>query len=223
MNADLAQKLDFANHHADATEADIQKLCDGVLQYGFNSAFVNPTYVSFAKKFLAGKAKVGTVISFPLGEDMLDVKLLAIKDALAAGVDELDIVPNLGLFITGKTDEFLSEMKQIVSTVREIRHDAIVKFILDPGYIEGKLAEAAKLVAASGADFVKIGSGMGPRGPSVKDIEVVKAAVGNSVRIKAAGGINTYEEAMALLSAGADRLGTSHAIEIVQGTPPAPK
>jgi deoxyribose-phosphate aldolase len=238
----LAQYLDFANHRADATPADIEKLCKNVLEYGFHAAFVNAAYITLAKKLLGGKARVGTVVSFPLGQDTIASKVAAVNEAVTLGADELDVVPNIGIFLAGDINAFTDEMKTIVDGARMARLPApasppakpgeaardrrdggqvgravIVKFILDPGYMNTseQMKQAALAIQQSGADFVKIGSGMGPRGPSVEDVATVRAAVGPAMNIKVAGGIDTYQEAKAFIDAGASRIGTSHAVEIV--------
>ena len=217
---DLALHLDFANHHANATPDDITKLCTDVVQYGFHTAFVNPVYVKLAKSVLKNRAKVGCVISFPLGQDVVSTKTAATNQAVMDGVDELDVVPNLGLYFSGQKQAFLQEMTDIVESARMLGRRVIVKFILDPGYFdklpESTLAmqEVAHLIEASGADFVKIGSGMGPRNPSVEDVKTIRFAVPD-MKIKVAGGIETRSQAVAMLNAGAIRIGTSHAISIV--------
>lgn len=215
--------LDCANHKNSASGEDIKKLCADVLTYRFNSAFVNPCYVALAHGLLAGKGKVGTVISFPLGADTTAVKLAGVSDALVSGADELDVVPNLGWFLEGKEDAFISEMREIVEAVRLSGRNIIVKFILEPGSFDSlpdtkeRMQKMASLIQASGADFVKIGSGMGPRGPELSDVAIVREAVGETMRIKVAGGITKREQAEAFIAAGANRIGTSHAIEIYKG------
>jgi deoxyribose-phosphate aldolase len=213
----FAQYLDFANHHAAATPADIEKLCKNVLEYGFHAAFVNAAYIPLAKKLVDGNAKVGTVVSFPLGQDTIASKVAAVNEAVQLGADELDVVPNIGTFLAGDTSAFVSDMKTIVEGARMVGRPVVVKFILDPGYMntEDQMKQAAQAIQQSGADFVKIGSGMGPRNPSVADVHTVRAAVGPTMNIKVAGGIDTYEEAKAFIDAGASRIGTSHAIEII--------
>lgn len=204
----FAQYLDFANHHANATPADIEKLCAAVIEHSFHAAFVNACYITLAKKVLAGKASVGTVVSFPLGQDTIAAKVAAVNEAVQLGADELDVVPNIGSFT-------LKELKDIVDSARMVGKPVVIKFILDPGYLtKEQLAAYAKIVQASGADFVKIGSGMGPREPTVEDVAIVREAV-PTMKIKVAGGIDTYEEAKAMIDAGVSRIGTSHAIEIV--------
>lgn len=219
---ELAQSLDFANHHANSTPEDIKKLCNDVVKYGFHTAFVNPAYVTLAKETLGDKAPVGTVIGFPLGQDTAAIKMAAANNAVSQGADELDVVPNIGLFLADKEQDFSSEMQKVIESARMLGRPVIVKFILDPGYFDPlpdkkeKLARAAQLVQATGADFVKLGSGMGPRNPTLDDLAIVKEAVG-SMKIKVAGGITSREVAEKFLAAGALRLGTSHAIQIVTG------
>ncbi|OGG35503.1 deoxyribose-phosphate aldolase [Candidatus Gottesmanbacteria bacterium RIFOXYB1_FULL_47_11] len=214
----LAQHLDFANHHATATPADIETLCTKVKEYGFHAAFVNACYITLAKQT---GVRVGTVISFPLGQDTMIAKITAVNEAVQLGADELDVVPNIGTFLAGNTDAFAAELKEIVDSAHMPGRPIVVKFILDPGYFDAlpnkkeQMQATARAIKASGADYVKIGSGMGPRGPSVEDVAIVREAVGPDMKIKVAGGIDTKAEAEACITAGAVRIGTSHAIEIV--------
>jgi len=201
----FARYLDFADHRADAMPSDIEKLCAAVTKYGFHAAFVNACYITLAK---TKGVRVGTVVSFPLGQDTVSAKRAAANEAVQLGADELDVVPNIGAFS-------LDELTAIVDSARMPGKPVIIKFILDPGYLtREQLAAYAKLVQASGADFVKIGSGMGPRNPTVEDIHCVREAV-PAMKIKVAGGITTYEKAKSFIDAGASRIGTSHAVEIV--------
>lgn len=216
---DLAKYLDLANHHANATQADIRLVCEKVKKYGFNAAFVNPFYAEQAKSF---GVKVGTVISFPLGQEVLKIKLTSARAALADGVDELDVALNTGYIKEAKWEEAMSEMKVIVAAVREISGAKIIKFIAEAGYLtESEFKKLAEVVGNSGADFLKICSGMGPRGPEVSDVVLAREVLGNKLKIKVAGGIETYDQAMKFIEAGVDRIGTSHAVEIVTGQPVA--
>ena len=220
---DLAQRLDFANHRATATPDDIRKLCADVEEHGFHTAFVNPVYVSLAKSILGTHAKTGCVISFPLGGDTTSVKMAAANRAVSDGADELDVVPNLGTYLSGDKQAFLKEMSDVVESARIFGKPVVVKFILDPGYFDtlpnkkDAMTEVAQFIQQSGADFVKIGSGMGPRNPTVEDVVIVKEAVPD-MKIKVAGGVETKAQADAFFAAGVDRIGTSHAIDIVNGT-----
>lgn len=219
----IAQYLDLANHHANATSGDIKKLCADVLTYQLHAAFVNPTLITVAREALGAEGIVGTVISFPLGQETLAIKKAAANEAVMLGANELDVVPNLALFLAGDTGGFLKEMTAIVDAARMTGKPVIVKFILEIGYFDKlpdgkeKLKEAALLVKQSGADFIKLGSGMGPRDVTVEDLKIVKDAVGDTIKIKVAGGITTRPQAEAFIKGGASRIGTSHAVEIVKG------
>ena len=215
---EIAKYLDFANHHANSTEKEIKELCRAVLKYGFHTAFVNPCYVKLAKNILKNKAAVGTVISFPLGQDVTEIKLQAALKAMEDGADELDICLNFGKFKQGDYKFVLNEMKTLVSAVKEKNPKVLVKFIIETGFLtEKEIGRASKLVVASGADFVKTCSGFGPRGAMIKDVKLIKKAIRNKAKVKAAGGIATYDQALAFINAGVDRIGTSHAIDIVKG------
>jgi len=213
---DLAPFLDLANHHANTTAADIEDICEKVKKYGFNAVFVNQYFVPFAKQKMGPTGKVGTVIAFPLGQDFLEIKIAASKAAAINGADELDVSLNVGLIKTGRWDESLAEMQNIVREVKAIDHKKIVKFILETGYLtDDEIKKASVLILRSGADFVKTNSGMGPRGVVIKDVELIKQATEGKIKIKVAGGVDTYAEAIALINAGASRIGTSKAVEIV--------
>lgn len=213
----FAKYLDFANHHQDATVEEIKELCKKVKKYGFHSAFVNPCYIELAKEILLGKAAVGTVVSFPLGQDLSDIKILSAIGAVRKGADELDVSMNVGLFKAGKGKEVLEEMRAIVESVKSLRAKVLVKFIIETGLLtDSQIKKASELVLSSGADFVKTCSGLGPRGATLKDVQLIKSVVGGEIKIKVAGGIDTLKEAEAFIKAGAHRIGTSHAVEIIE-------
>ena len=219
---DIAKFLDFANHHNNSTRKDIEELCQKVLKYGFNSAFVNPFYVRLAKSFLSGRAKVGTVVSFPLGQEMTSIKAESARQAVAAGADEVDVCLNVGLIKDALWDDLFSEMKEVVQAAKGVKESAVVKFIPEVTLLTPEeIKRVAVLMADSGADFFKTNSGSvgGSRGPQISDIKLVREAVGQRLRIKVVGGISTYEQAIKFIEGGADRIGTSHAVEIVEGQP----
>jgi deoxyribose-phosphate aldolase len=211
----LFSYLDLANHHADATPDQIKTLCQNVLKYKFNAAFVNPLYVPLVTRHVP-RAKVGTVISFPLGQDALEIKLAAAKLAATDGADELDVSANVALFKTAAWDKSQQEMTQIISVAKTVNPQIIVKFIIETGYLTtDEIKQAALAVLNSGADFVKICSGLGPRGATLEDVKTIREAIGHKIKLKVAGGISTYKQAVDFITAGADRIGTSKAIEIV--------
>ena len=220
--ATLVKYLDFANHHADASYDDIEVLCDHVAKYGFNAAFMNPFYVSSAQKYayeiLKKKIKIGTAVSFPLGQETLETKIAAALEAVKNGADEIDVSTNTGLLNFGQDELYFEELKQIVEAVKNQKKEAVVKFIIETGLVllEDRIKKAAEMILQSGADFVKICSGMGPRGASLKDVELVKDVVGDKIKIKVAGGIDTLKEAIDFIQAGVSRIGTSKAIEIIE-------
>lgn len=214
--SELVKYLDFANHHPDATPAQVKELCQEVKRFGFHSAFVNPCYISLVKEFLP-RGIVGTVISFPIGQDSRDGKVLAAIETTRKGADELDVMMNVGIFKAKKYDEVLEEMKAVNAAAKEIRRNVIVKFIIETGFLtDEEIKKASELVLKSGADFVKTSSGWGPRGASLKDVGLIREAIDNKIKIKVAGGIDTYKEAIDFISVGADRIGTSRAVEIVK-------
>lgn len=211
----LAKYLDFANHHQDATPEDIKELCQKVKKYGFHSAFVNPSYISLAKELL-GDGVVGTVIDFPLGQGTKEIKILASIDAVRKGADELDVSMNVGLFKAGEHEQILEEMKAVVDAAKNIRKAVVLKFIIETGYLTAEeIKKASRLVLQSGADFVKTNSGWGPRGARLKDVDLIREAVGDKLKIKVAGGVDTFQEAIDFINRGVARIGTSHAVGII--------
>ena len=211
---DLVSYLDLANHRPETTEGEIRELCLKVQEFNFNSAFVNAYYVGLAKSL---GVRVGTVVSFPLGGETVAMKVAASRAAVLSGADELDISLNVGSIKEAKWEASLGEMKEIVLAVRSLNKRTIIKFIPETGYLtEDEIRKSAELILESGADFFKTCSGMGPRGATVGDVRVVRDAVGNKLKIKVAGGITTYEQVITFIEAGADRIGTSHAVEIIR-------
>lgn len=214
---DLAKYLDLANHHQDATEEKIKSLCADVLKYGFNGAFVNPCFVREAKAFLGDEARVGTVVSFPLGQETQELKIVAAKKAIEDGADELDVSLNVGYLKAACWEKSLAEMKAVVEQVRGQKEMTMVKFIIETGCLtDEEIKKASELVLESGADFIKTSSGFGPRGATLRDVDLIREVVGEKIKIKVAGGIDTYEEALVFIEKGVARIGTSQAVKIIQ-------
>jgi len=216
----LAKYLDFANHHQDATLKQIKELCLLVRKYGFHSAFVNPCYLKEAKGYLNSKASLGTVISFPLGQETKDIKLLSVIEAVNKGADELDVSMNVGLFKAKKYDDCFKEMQEIVNMAKLRKPTVLVKFIIETGLLTDKeIQKASLLVLNSGADFVKTCSGMGPRGANLEDVDLIRKVVKDKIKIKVAGGIHTLEEVGSFIKKGVNRIGTSQAVKIINECP----
>lgn len=218
---DIAKFIDHANHSAQSTEEEIKKLCDEVKEYSFNAAFVNSCWVKFAREELGEEAKVGTVVSFPLGQDSTAAKISGVLRALKDGADEVDVSANVGWLKSGRKDLYLDEMKQIVNEVRLIGEEKIVKFIIEAVFLSREeIRTAAKLVLESGADFVKTTSGFGPRDAKLEFVRIIRKVVDDKIRVKAAGGIHNREEFDKFIKAGADRIGTSAGVAILTGEKP---
>jgi deoxyribose-phosphate aldolase len=220
-DTELVKYIDHANHSATSTVEEIRELCNEVKRHGFNAAFVNACWVDFARQVLGDEGKVGTVVSFPLGQDTTQAKGAAVLNALENGVDEIDVSANVGLLKEGKEDEYLEELVQLVSLVKSQDSSKIIKFIIEAVLLEPEeIKTAAKLVLESGADFVKTTSGFGPRDAKIEFVKLIRQAVGDQIRVKAAGGIHTREEVEAYIEAGADRIGTSAGVAIITGQEP---
>ncbi len=218
---DLAKQIDHANHSAQSTREDLKKVCDEVKEYGFNAAFVNSCWVEYAREQLGNEAKVGTVVSFPLGQDSTEAKISAVVQAISDGADEIDVSANVGWLKSGEADRYLDELKQIVTVVKTEDSSKVVKFIIEAVFLtKEEIQKAAKLVLESGADFVKTTSGFGPRDAKIEFVHAIRQAVGERIKVKAAGGIHSREQVDAFLKAGADRIGTSAGVAIITGEKP---
>jgi deoxyribose-phosphate aldolase len=214
--SELIPHLDFANHHPNATEADIKFILDQVTQHGFNAAFMNPSWVIRARHEWGYTCKIGTILSFPLGQDTMKVKSEAALEYARAGANELDAVCNISYIKEAKWEMLFDDMECVAEAIHSMYPGVIVKFIPECGYLTpDEIKKTAEVMVRAQVDFFKTCSGMGPRGANVEDVRLVKEAVGDQILIKCAGGIDTREEAEALLAAGAVRLGTSHALDII--------
>lgn len=213
----FAKYLDLANHHQSATLEEIKSLCERVLEYGFNSAFVNPCFVLEARNFLGDGGKVGTVASFPLGQDTIETKINSARQSVSLGADELDVSLNIGYLKEHAYEKSLEEMKRIIEKVKGLKKEALVKYIIETGCLtDEEILKASELVLLSGADFIKTCSGFGPRGATLRDVELIKSVVDEKIKIKVAGGIDSYQEVMNFINIGVSRIGTSKAVEIIE-------
>lgn len=211
--AALAQYIEHTLLKPDATAADIGRLCEEAMAHGFHSVCVNPYHVPIAVRQLRGtRVKVCTVIGFPLGATTSFAKVCEARDAVAAGAEELDMVINVGAL---KARDFGSVEADIAAVVRAAG-GAPVKVILETGLLtdEEKVA-ACKAAQAAGAQFVKTSTGFGPGGATVEDVRLMRQATGGALGVKASGGIRDLPTAVAMLRAGATRLGTSSSVRIM--------
>lgn len=212
----LAATLDHTLLRPDCTEAQIAQLCQEARTYGFASACVPPCYVPLAARELSGSGvAVCTVIGFPLGYNSPRVKFKEAEIALGEGATELDVVLNISALKSGQYDTVRAEIEDLADLADV--HDALLKVIIETAlFTKEEIETAARLCAEAGAHFVKTSTGFTSRGASVADVELLRRVLPASVRIKASGGIRTRAQALALLAAGADRLGTSNSLAILQ-------
>ncbi|MFY0545107.1 deoxyribose-phosphate aldolase [Brevibacillus sp. H7] len=198
------------------TTADmIDKLCAEAKQYDFASVCVNPVWVKRSAELLKGTdVKVCTVIGFPLGANTPAVKAAETRDAIANGATEVDMVINVGALKSGD----LELVKQDIAAVVEAAGGVLVKVILETGLLtEEEKVTACKLSVEAGADYVKTSTGFGPGGATVEDIALMRKTVGPNIGVKASGGVRDRASALAMIEAGASRIGASAGIAIVSG------
>ncbi len=214
--AELAKLIDHTQLNPYATEDDIKKLADEAKKYGFYSLVVNPYYVKLAKSLVKGTdIKVVSVIGFPFGTTYKEVKALEAELAIKDGADELDMVMNISAAKSGKWDVVKDDIKAVVDVAK--KHGKILKVILETGYLtDDEKVKACEVAVEAGADFVKTSTGFGKGGATVHDVELMKRTVGNRAQVKAAGGIHTADDALAMIKAGATRIGASHSVQIIE-------
>ncbi|BDZ32157.1 deoxyribose-phosphate aldolase [Lactiplantibacillus sp. WILCCON 0030] len=211
----LNHYLDHTLLNPEATEAQINRVTQEALANHFCSVMVNPYWVHHVHTQLAGSdVKTACVIGFPLGANTTAIKVAESEQAIHDGVDELDMVMNIGEFKSGH----LAIVQKDIEAVVETGHQAgkLVKVIIETALLtDAEISQASKVVADAGADFVKTSTGFSTRGAAVHDVELMKAAVGDRIKVKASGGIHSAEEAQAMLDAGASRLGVSASMKII--------
>lgn len=217
---ELAKIIDYTLLKADASQQDIVELCREAKEYRFWAVCINSLWVSLASQFLAStEVRVCSVVSFPLGATTTDVKVAEAKQAISRGARELDMVVNIGAL---KSRDFETVRRDIASVVKVARSVAgiIVKVVLETGLLsfEEKVA-GCKLANEAGADFVKTCTGFGAGMAAASDVTLLRKSVPDTMGVKASGGIHTYGEAIRMIHAGANRLGTSAGVAIILGEP----
>ncbi len=213
----LNKYIDHTNLKPAATRADIERLCAEAREWDFASVCVNPCNVALAHKLLAGSdVMTCTVIGFPLGQNTTAVKVAETEQAYADGCDEFDMVINIGALKDGRHDYVREEIAAVVRAAR----GKTVKVIIETGLLtEEEKAIATRLSCEGGAHFVKTCTGVSVGAATVADIGLMKENITAGVKLKASAGIRSYADALALIEAGADRLGTSAGIAIITGQP----
>ena len=197
-----------------ATWDDIKAICDDGLKYGTASVCIPPSYVKEASEYLGGRLAVCTVIGFPNGYNTTKVKCAETADAIENGADEIDMVINIGDLKGGRYDRILEEIKAI----KAVCGDKILKVIIETCLLtDEEKIRMCKIVTEAGADFIKTSTGFSTAGATPADIKLFAENVGEGVKIKAAGGIKSFEDAENFIALGATRLGTSRLVTLLKG------
>ena len=210
---DILRRCDHTLLSQGATWAEIRALCDDGVRYGCASVCIPASYVKQAAEYLGGRLPVCTVIGFPNGYDTTAAKCFEAEDAVKNGASEIDMVINIGWAKDGRWEDLLSEIR----AVKAACGGRILKVILECCLLtEAEKIRLCEIVTESGADFIKTSTGFGGGGATREDVALMAAHVGSNVRIKAAGGIASLEDAADFIALGADRLGTSRVVKAVK-------
>lgn len=210
----IVKYIDSTCVKPEATYEDIKTLCENAIKYKFHSVCITPYRVKKTSELLKGSEEIAIicVIGFPNGTQTTNEKIDEAKTAVAEGASEIDMVVNIGAIKDGNWDFVEGEISQITQAISPVK----LKVILEIGYLTKKeLIKACQITKEAGAAYVKTSTGLGPRVPTVEDIKLMRETVGDDFGVKASGGIHDFESAKAMIEAGANRLGTSHALEIV--------
>jgi len=196
-----------------ATWQDIKQICDDAITYQTASVCIPPSFVKRVKEYVGDRMAVCTVIGFPNGYNTTYVKVMETKEAIDNGADEIDMVINLGDVKDGKFDEVLEEIRQI----KKACGDKILKVIIETCLLtEQEKITMCDVVTKSGADYIKTSTGFSTAGATFEDIELFSKHVGEDVKMKAAGGIASFDDAIRFIDLGASRLGTSRIVKLAK-------
>ena len=206
--------IDHTVLKADTPLETIKRICDEAMEYGFASVCINPCHVAYCADYLKDSdVNVCTVIGFPLGANTSAVKAFETKDAIANGADEIDMVMNIGALKDKNYDLVRDDVKAVV----EAANGTLVKVILETCLLtEDEIKKACELCVEAKADYVKTSTGFSTRGATIEDVRIMKEAVHGKAKVKAAGGVRTPEDMVKIVSAGADRIGTSAGCSLVK-------
>lgn len=217
IDPDLARMIDHTMLKAEATPSEIEQLCAEAKKYSFASVCVNASYVPLCARLLAGTpVKVCTVIGFPLGATATAAKAFETEQAIRDGAQEVDMVINVGMLKGGDYGYIEQDIAAVASTARRFR--VLSKVILETGLLtDEEKIKACVLAQRAGADFVKTSTGFGKGGATAGDIALMRRVVGSAMGVKASGGVRSREDALLMVTSGADRIGASASVKIVGG------
>ena len=213
---EIVQMIDHTLLKADATPAQIDHLCAEAREYEFAAVCVNPTYVAHCAQQLEGTpVQVCTVVGFPLGAHLTEVKQYETEQAIEDGATEIDMVINIGALKSGQAEAVKDEIAKISLVCH--KGGAICKGIIETALLtHEEKVQVCQLAADAGADYVKTSTGFGPGGATVEDVALMRETVGSWLGVKAAGGIRSFEDARRMVEAGATRIGASAGVKIAQ-------
>ena len=212
----VASLIDHTLLKPEATQSDIERLCSEARQYGFATVCVNPTWVAFCERALRGaSARVCTVVGFPLGATLPEVKALETRRVIESGASEVDMVLNIGALKSNLYSLVHDDIEAVTSVCRKM--GAISKVIIETALLtDEEKVKAAVLVRTGDADFIKTSTGFASGGATVADVALLRRVVGPDMGVKAAGGVRDLKSAKAMIDAGADRIGASVGVKIVR-------
>lgn len=211
---ELNRTIDHTILNPDARSSDVQKIIDEALRYNFYSVCVNSSFVKMVSKALEGSnVHTCSVIGFPLGAMKTEAKVFEAKEAIKDGADEIDMVLHIGKLIDGDEEYIVQDIK----AVKDAIGGKVLKVIIETSLLEQEeKISACRLALEAGADFVKTSTGFSTGGATLEDVLLMKEIVGDRMKIKASGGIYSYDDALAFIRAGADRIGASRSVDIVR-------
>jgi len=216
----MAKMIDHTQVKPTATKDDIIKLCKEAEKHGFGCVCINSAYVSLAKQLLKGTdVKVASTAGFPFGSSLPEAKAFEARKAVEKGASEIDMVINIGALKSRDYETVKRDIEMVVDVKRSHGNHLVIKVIIETGYLtKEEKVMACKLAKEAGADFVKTSTGfVGPA--TVEDVRLMRETVGRDMGVKAAGGIRTLKEALAMIEAGANRIGTSTGAAIIEEFP----
>lgn len=212
---DFARLIDHTNLHAYATPADMKKLCDEAKQYHFKMVAINQVQSARCAKYLEGTdIDVGAAIAFPLGQTTIEAKEFEVQNALSNGANEIDYVINITELKAKNYAYIEDEMRRIVAICHSVHVPCKVIFE-NPYLTKDEIKRVATIARKVKPDFIKTATGFGPSGATVEDVRLMKQTVGDEVKVKAAGGIRNSDDFIAMIEAGAERIGTSSGVKII--------
>lgn len=217
---ELSQILTYVDHtllKPEATFSDIKAICDDAMRFNTASVCIPPSYVKACADYCGGKMKICTVIGFPNGYNTTAVKVFEAEDAIKNGADEIDMVINIGMLKDRRYDDVLNEIK----AVKKACGGKILKVIIETCLLtDDEKIKMCEIVTEAGADFIKTSTGFSTAGATFADIELFSKHIGKNVKMKAAGGIKSLDDAEKFISLGAERLGTSRIVALAKNAEP---